>query len=175
MQSDSISGSISDPVRDAMGETIGDVFGDVIGETGGDPSCGPAGGAVSALVNAAARGAAVIEKHFTLDRTLPGPDHQSSLEPDEFKAMVEAIRAVEQSLGSPVKIPAASEQKNKPVVRKTIVAAKPIREGEPFTVDNLTVKRAGSGISPMLFWELLGQKADRPYGKDQVIQHAVKS
>jgi len=130
---------------------------------------------IAVPIAAAARGAAVIEKHFTLDRTLPGPDHQSSLEPDEFKAMVEAIRAVEQSLGSPVKIPAASEQKNKPVVRKTIVAAKPIREGEPFTVDNLTVKRAGSGISPMLFWELLGQKADRPYGKDQVIQHAVKS
>lgn len=125
---------------------------------------------IAVPIAAAARGAAVIEKHFTLDRTLPGPDHQSSLEPDEFKAMVEAIRAVEQSLGSPVKIPAASELKNKPVVRKTIVAAKPIREGELFTEDNLTVKRAGQGMSPMAFWDLLGKKADRSYRRDQVIQ-----
>jgi len=127
---------------------------------------------IAVPIAAAARGAAVIEKHFTLDRTLPGPDHQSSLEPAEFKAMVEAVRAVEQSLGSPVKIPAASELKNKLVVRKTIVAAKPIREGETFTEDNLAVKRAGPGMSPMMFWDLLGKKADRPYRKDQVIRNA---
>jgi len=125
-------------------------------------------------IAAAARGAAVIEKHFTLDRTLPGPDHRSSLEPDEFRAMVEAIRAVELSLGSPVKMPTASEQRNQPVVRKTIVAARPIREGETFTADNLAVKRAGTGLSPMAYWDLLGRKADRPYRKDQAIQGAAE-
>jgi len=129
---------------------------------------------IAVPIAAAARGAAVIEKHFTLDRTLPGPDHRSSLEPDEFRAMVEAIRAVELSLGSPVKMPTASEQRNQPVVRKTIVAARPIREGETFTADNLAVKRAGTGLSPMAYWDLLGRKADRPYRKDQAIQGAAE-
>jgi N-acetylneuraminate synthase len=144
-------------------DTMGAAFGLCVGYS--DHTKG-----ITIPIAAVARGAVVIEKHFTLDRTLPGPDHASSLEPHEFKAMVEAIRDVERSLGYLVKLPGVKEMANRAVVRKCIVASRPIKRGEPFTADNLTVKRAGAGISPMEFWELIGQVADRDYEPDQVIE-----
>jgi len=120
-------------------------------------------------VAAAARGARVIEKHFTLDRGLPGPDHKASLEPDELRAMVEGIRQVEQALGDGVKRVAASEAKNRAVARKSLVAARSIRAGEPFTADNLTSKRPGDGLAPIHFWDLLGRPARRDYAADAPI------
>lgn len=121
-------------------------------------------------VAAAARGAVVIEKHFTLDRTLPGPDHRASLQPDELQAMVQAIREVEAALGSGIKVPAPSEVKNAAVARKSIVAACEIGEGELFSADNLCVKRPAGGISPLLYWEVVGRRAARNYAKDEVIE-----
>ena len=121
-------------------------------------------------VAAVARGAAVIEKHFTLDRGLPGPDHQASLEPRELRAMVRAIRDVELAMGSGVKEPAPSEQKNIAVARRSIVASRAIRKGETFTIDNITCKRPGSGASPMRYWNALGKKAGKAYRRDEVIK-----
>jgi len=112
---------------------------------------------------AVARGATVVEKHFTLDRALPGPDHKASLEPAELKAMVAAIREVEAALGSPEKGPSPSERPNIPVARKSLVAARPIAKGEVFTADNLTALRPGGGRSPMEYWSLLGREAERDY------------
>jgi len=120
-------------------------------------------------IAAVARGAGVIEKHFTLDRNLPGPDHRASLEPDELKQMVEAIHQIEESLGSSVKKPAPSEVKNISIARKSIVAAKPIAKGELFTEENLTVKRSGNGLAPIMLWELIGKKSVRDYQKDELI------
>ena len=124
---------------------------------------------IAAPVAAVARGAVMIEKHFTLDKTLPGPDHAASLEPDELKAMVRSIREIEEAMGSGIKSPAPSELKNIPVARKSLVAARPIRKGEPFTEENLTVKRPGTGMSPMLYWEMFGKPAPREYQEDEVI------
>ena len=121
-------------------------------------------------VAAVARGARVVEKHFTLDRTLPGPDHRASLEPDELAAMVEGIRHVEQALGSARKRPTPSEAKNRPVARKSLVAAAPIAEGEPFTEENLTAKRPGTGVSPTRYWDYLGRAATRDYDTDDLIE-----
>ena len=104
-----------------------------------------------------AMGATIIEKHFTLDKNLPGPDHKASLEPDELTAMVRAIRNIEIALGNGIKKPSPSELKNKPIARKSIVAARNIRKGESFTEENLTVKRPGTGISPMRWDEVIGQ------------------
>lgn len=118
---------------------------------------------------AVARGAVIVEKHFTLDRALPGPDHKASLLPDELKAMVEGIRQVEAALGDGIKQPAACELANRPVARKSLVAARPIRRGEPFGADNLTVKRPGNGASPMGYYDRLGQPADRDYDEDEVL------
>jgi N-acetylneuraminate synthase len=123
----------------------------------------------SVAIAAAARGAVMIEKHFTLDRNLPGPDHKASLQPDELAAMVKAIREVEVALGSPRKVVAASEAKNQDIARKSLVAAVPIRKGEQFTLDNLTSKRPGSGISPMYYWQVLGRCASRDYESDELI------
>ena len=120
-------------------------------------------------IAAAAREARVIEKHFTLDRNLPGPDHKASLEPDELKQMIQAVRQVEEALGSPLKAPAPSEIKNIPVVRRSIVAAKPIKKGEVFTEKNLTIKRPGEGLPPGMLWELLGKKATKDYHTDDKI------
>lgn len=125
---------------------------------------------VAVPIAAAALGARVIEKHFTLDRTLPGPDHKASLEPGELKEMVTAIRRVGQALGSFRKHPAPSEIGNAAVARKSIVAARWIREGEPFTEENLCIKRPGTGISPLRFWEMLGRPASRDYDPDEVIE-----
>ncbi|MDI6880640.1 MAG: N-acetylneuraminate synthase [Desulfitobacteriaceae bacterium] len=120
-------------------------------------------------VAAVALGATIIEKHFTLDKTLPGPDHRASLEPSELKQMVLAIRQTEQALGSQLKAPTPSELKNKAVARKCLVASRSIRTGEVFTTENLTVKRAGDGISPFRYWEALGQKATQDYQADEKV------
>ena len=121
-------------------------------------------------VAAAVLGAAVIEKHFTLDKNMEGPDHKASLEPAELAAMVTAVRNVEKALGSGHKAVSASEAKNKPIARKSIVAARPIRKGEVFTEENLTTKRPGDGISPMKWHQVLGQKAVRDFALDEQIQ-----
>ena len=120
-------------------------------------------------VAAAARGASVIEKHFTLDRNLPGPDHRASLEADELRAMVEGIRQVEQALGDGQKRVAPSEAKNRRIARKSLVAAQPIRCGDTFTADNLTSKRPGDGLAPIHYWALLGRPARRDYAADAPI------
>lgn len=121
-------------------------------------------------VAAAALGAVVIEKHFTLDCNMEGPDHKASLEPEALKKMVEQIRLVEQALGDGIKVPSESEKKNISVVRKSIVAAVPIQKGERYTEQNLTVKRPGTGISPMKWHEMIGKTAPRPYEKDEMIE-----
>ena len=121
-------------------------------------------------IAAVALGACVIEKHFTLDRSLPGPDHKASLEPDELTAMVRAIRDVEQALGSGVKERSASERENVAVARKSLVAARAIRAGERFTEDNLAVKRPGTGLSPMRWDEAVGQVAVRDFREDELIE-----
>ena len=122
-------------------------------------------------IAAVALGATVIEKHFTLDKTLPGPDHKASLEPEELKAMVSAIRNIEKAVGgSGIKEVSASEAKNKPIVRKSIVAAKKIVKGESFTVENLTVKRPGIGISPMQWDEVIGKTAKKDFEEDDLIE-----
>ena len=121
-------------------------------------------------IAAVAMGATVIEKHFTLDRNLPGPDHRASLEPDELKAMVQAIRNIELALsGDGLKRPSPSESKNLEIARKSLVALVPIKAGEPFTEANLGVKRPGSGISPMRWDDFIGRPANRDYQADELI------
>lgn len=120
-------------------------------------------------IAAVAMGASVIEKHFTLDRTMEGPDHKASLEPHELKAMVRAIRNVSQALGDGIKKPSKSELKNMAVARKSIVAARPISKGEVFSAGNLAVKRPGNGISPMRWEEMIGQVAQKNYQSDELI------
>ena len=120
-------------------------------------------------VAAVTLGATVIEKHFTLDRNMEGPDHKASLEPHELKAMVSAIRNVELAMGEGVKKPTPSEKKNIAVARKSIVASRNIKKGEVFTEDNLTTKRPGNGISPMRWYEVLGQRAVRDFKEDELI------
>lgn len=121
-------------------------------------------------VAAVALGATVIEKHFTLDKNMEGPDHKASLDPDELKAMIRTIRNIEKALGDGVKKPSTSELKNKPVVLKSIVAAKEIKKGETFTEDNITVKRPGTGISPMEWDSVIGNKAVRAFEEDDLIE-----
>jgi N,N'-diacetyllegionaminate synthase len=118
---------------------------------------------------AVALGAIIIEKHFTLDRNLPGPDHKASLEPDELKAMVKSIRNIEIALGDGIKRPSNSEQKNMQVARKSLVALTTIKKGQVFTEQNLTVKRPGLGISPMRWNEVIGQVALQDYLADDLI------
>ena len=119
---------------------------------------------------AAVLGAKVIEKHFTLDKTLPGPDQKASLDPAEFKAMVDAVRHIEAALGDGHKHLTLSEAPNRAVARKSIVAARAIRKGEVFTADNLTTKRPGDGISPMRWYEVLGKTAVRDFAEDEKIE-----
>jgi N,N'-diacetyllegionaminate synthase len=121
-------------------------------------------------IAAVALGATIIEKHFTLDKSLPGPDHQASLDPQELSAMVEGIRNIEKALGSSEKSVTSSEKKNLQVARKSIVAKLPISKGEIFTENNLTVKRPGSGISPMRWVEVLGKPAPRNFDPDEMIE-----
>ena len=121
-------------------------------------------------IAAVALGAEVIEKHFTLDKTMDGPDHKASLEPDELKQMVKSIRNIEQSLGTGVKTPTESERKNKQIARKSIVAKMPIKMGEIFSEENLDIKRPGTGISPMLWDEMIGSKSTKDYQTDELIK-----
>ncbi len=119
---------------------------------------------------AVALGAKIIEKHFTLDRNMEGPDHKASLEPDELKAMVEGIRKVEEALGTGVKSPSESEIANIPIVRKSIIANRKIKAGEILTDENLTTKRPGTGINPMKWNEVIGTKAIRDFEEDELIE-----
>ena len=122
-------------------------------------------------IAAVALGATVIEKHFTLDKTLPGPDHKASLEPNELKAMVSAIRNIEKAIGgSGLKEVSKSEEKNKPIARKSIVASTDIKKGDIFTPENLTVKRPGTGISPMQWDEVIGKTAKKDFEEDDLIE-----
>jgi N,N'-diacetyllegionaminate synthase len=120
-------------------------------------------------IAAVALGAKVIEKHFTLDRTMEGPDHKASLEPDELTAMVTAIRNIELALGDGIKKPSKSERKNILIARKSIVAIEDIKKGDIFTEENISVKRPGNGISAMKWYDVLGTKADKNYKEDELI------
>lgn len=142
---------------------IGKAFGVSIGYSDHTPG-------IEVPIAAVALGAAVIEKHFTLDRNLPGPDHRASLEPDELKAMVQGIRNIEKALGDGIKRPSPSELKNKPIARKSLVAARPIKTGELFSEDNLMAKRPGTGISPMHWDDVIGRTASRDFSEDELIE-----
>jgi len=121
-------------------------------------------------IAAAAMGAAVIEKHFTLDKNLPGPDHKASLEPWELKAMVSAVRNVEKAIGNGRKESSLSETENMAAVRKSIVAGKNIKKGEMFTLENITTKRPGTGISPMRWNDVIGKTAVKDFFEDELIE-----
>ncbi|RQP21624.1 N-acetylneuraminate synthase [Piscinibacter terrae] len=124
---------------------------------------------IEVSIAAVARGATVIEKHFTLDRALPGPDHAASLEPSELKQLVAAIRVVERALGSRTKAPAPAELDNRSVARRSIVAARPLSRGEVLTLDSLAFKRPGTGLPPLECWDLIGKPAARDYAEDDLI------
>ena len=121
-------------------------------------------------IAAVAMGATVIEKHFTLDRNMKGPDHKSSLEPNELKAMVDAIRKVENAIGDGEKKPSKSEIKNIAIARKSIIAKVDIKKGDILTEDNITVKRPGNGINPMKWFEVIGKAAKRDFVEDELIE-----
>jgi N,N'-diacetyllegionaminate synthase len=125
---------------------------------------------MEASIAAAALGAIVLEKHFTLDKNMPGPDHKASLNTKELKAMVDAVRNVEKALGSSIKKPSPSEFKNMFIVKKSIVAKKGIEKGEKFNNENITVKRPGFGISPMLWDKVIGKTATRKFNEDEFIK-----
>ena len=124
---------------------------------------------ISIPIAAAALEAAVIEKHFTLDRTMEGPDHRASLEPSELTEMVNSIRTIEKALGRKVKAPTASEIKNKPIVRKSLVVIEALRAGDMFSSANLGVKRPGSGLSPFKYWDVIGSIAKRDYVEGELL------
>jgi len=147
-------------------DTLRDAFGLPVGLS--DHSEG-----LAAALAAVARGATVIEKHMTLDQTLPGPDHRASLEPREFARMVDEIRKVEVALGDGVKQPAQAELANIAIARKSVVAACRIEAGEPFTTSNLTTKRPGTGVPPINQWDLIGRRADRSYEADELVTKDV--
>ena len=142
--------------------TIASAFGVAVGYS--DHTAG-----IEVAIAAVALGASVIEKHFTLDRQLPGPDHAASLEPGELRAMVAAIRNIERALGDGIKRPSASEAKNLPIARKSLVAARRIRAGELFSAANLAAKRPGSGLSPMRWDEVIGRPAPRDFEPDDIV------
>ena len=121
-------------------------------------------------VAAVARGACVIEKHFTLDRNMEGPDHKASIEPDELKQMVDMIRHVEAAIGDGVKKVSPSELKNQDIARKSIIAKTMIKAGDVFSEENITTKRPGSGINPMKWFDLLGKRAKHDYQEDYLIE-----
>lgn len=142
-------------IRDAFGVTVGY----------SDHTAG-----IEVAIAAAALGASVIEKHFTLDRRLPGPDHSASLEPDELRAMVTAIRNIDQAMGDGIKRPSPSETKNKVIARKSIVAGRPIATGEPYSAENMAVKRPADGVSPMRWDEMIGRRAPRDFATDEALE-----
>jgi len=125
---------------------------------------------IEVSIAAVALGAEVIEKHITLDRNMLGPDHSSSLEPDELKAMVNAIRNIEKAMGDGIKRPSPSEMKNMTIARKSVVANRKIKKGETFSEENLTVKRPGTGISPMNWDKVIGKAANKDYEEDNLIE-----
>ncbi len=143
--------------------TIKDTFGVNVGYS--DHTLG-----IEIPIAAVALGATVIEKHFTLNKSMKGPDHNVSLEPKEFKAMVEAIRHIEVAFGSSIKKPSNSERKNITAIRKSIVALKNIKKGEIFSEENITTKRPATGISPMQWDKVIGKTAQRDFKKDRAIQ-----
>jgi N,N'-diacetyllegionaminate synthase len=124
---------------------------------------------IEVSIAAVAMGATIIEKHFTLDKSMDGPDHKSSISPDELKAMVSSIRNIEKALGSSIKKPSKSEKPNITMARKSIVASKSIKKGELFTEKNITTKRPGTGISPMEWDSILGKVAERDYQLDDLL------
>ncbi len=121
-------------------------------------------------IAAVAMGACVIEKHFTLDKNLPGPDHKASLEPNELKAMINAIRNIEKAIGNGIKQVSNSERKNMSIARKSIVAARKIHKGELLTEENLTIKRPGNGISPLMWDKVIGSQAIKDFDYDHLIE-----
>ena len=125
---------------------------------------------IEIAIAAVAMGATIIEKHFTLDRSLPGPDHLASLEPGELKDMVDSIRNVERAMGDGIKRPSPSEEKNKAIARKSLVARRAIRTGEAFSEENVTAKRPGTGLSPMRWDEIMGLRAARAFAEDELIE-----
>jgi len=143
--------------------TLRDLFGLPVGLS--DHSEG-----IAVPIAAAALGATMIEKHLTLDRTLPGPDHKASIEPDDFKRMVEGVRAVERALGSGAKEPLPVELANRAIARKSLVAARPIRSGAVIAAADLTAMRPGTGVSPMEFWQIVGSIAARDYRQGELIE-----
>ena len=143
-------------------DTLSQAFGLAVGYS--DHTSG-----ITIPVAAVSRGAILIEKHFTLDREMEGPDHQASLEPDELASMIAGIRSVEIALGSAIKSPTVSELNNRHVVRKSLVAAKDIAEGEAYSVYNVEAKRPGTGISPFFYWDLIGKQAARDLSFDDLI------
>lgn len=145
----------------AMG-TLQDAFGLPVGLSDHTPG-------IAVSVAAVALGATLIEKHVTLDCNMEGPDHRASLEPQVFAELVSSIRAVEMALGTRKKLPTASEVGNLQVARKSLVARRPILKGEPFTAENLTAKRPGSGVSPKQYWEFLGKRAVRDFSQDEPV------
>ena len=142
--------------------TIAEAFGVRVGYS--DHTLG-----IEVPIAAVALGASIIEKHFTLDKNMKGPDHKASLEPAEIKEMVRAIRNIEKALGGRIKKPSPSELKNKPIARKSIVAARDIKKGDVLTEKNITVKRPGNDISPMRWDEVIGRKANKNYREDEGI------
>lgn len=130
---------------------------------------------IAVAIGAVARGARMIEKHLTLDRSLPGPDHRASIEPTDFAAMTTGIRAIERAIGDPHKTPTPGEIDTMAVARKSLVASISIAAGEVFSADNLGVKRPGSGLSPEEYWRLLGRPASRAYAPDDLIDERVQA
>jgi N-acetylneuraminate synthase len=146
---------------DAM-HTLGAAFGLPVGLS--DHSKG-----IVVPIAAVAKKACMIEKHFTLDNNLPGPDHQASLNVQDFKSMIQAIREVEKAMGHGLKIPSMSEAKNKNFVRRSLVASHTIKRGELYTTQNIGIKRPVNGLSPMFYWEKIGKVAEKDYEKDEMI------
>lgn len=144
-------------------ETLRDRFGVEVGYSDHTPG-------IEVPIAAAALGAVIIEKHFTLDRGMEGPDHRASLEPDELAAMTAAVRHIESALGNDGKTVSPSERKNLDIARKSLVARRAIQKGEPLTEENITAKRPGGGVSPMRWFEALGTRAARDFEEDELIE-----
>lgn len=125
---------------------------------------------IEVSIAAVAMGAKVIEKHFTLSKTMEGPDHKASLEPNELAALIKAVRNIELALGSGIKEPSESEKKNIVIARKSIVASRDIKKGEMFSKENITTKRPGNGINPMHWNQIMGKSAERDFMKDELIE-----
>lgn len=144
-------------------KTMGDTFGVEVGYS--DHTLG-----IEVPIAAVAMGARVIEKHFTLDRNMEGPDHKASLEPEELKNMVKSIRNIEQAMGDGIKRPSQSEKKNLNIARKSIVAKTNIKKGDVLSENNLDIKRPGGGISPMNWYKVIGTEASRDFKEDELIE-----